>query len=222
MIKTRWFPQTDLYGVTASEYSLGRSNQEVVQQMLEAGIKIIQYREKEFTIRQKYDECLVIRQLCRKYDACFIVNDDVHLALAVEADGVHVGQDDLPVVKVRELVGEKMLVGLSTTTPQQADQAVESGVVDYLGVGPIYDTATKKDAGVPVGLEYLDYLVQHHQIPLVAIGGIKQGNVAKVIRHGATCVVMITDIVGADNIGQRIKSIRETISIIKTNLEKPK
>ena len=222
MIKPRQFPQTDLYGITASEYSLGRSNTEVVQQMLEAGIKLIQYREREFTMRQKYHECLAIRKLCRKYDACFIVNDDVHLAMAVKADGVHVGQDDLPVVKVRELVGEKMLVGLSAATPQQADQAVESGVVDYLGVGPIYDTATKKDVGVPVGLEYLDYLVQHHQIPLVAIGGIKQSNVANVIRHGATCVAMITDIVGADNISQKIKAIRETISIAKASLEKPK
>lgn len=216
----RRFPQTDLYGVTASEYSLGRSNPEVVKQMLEAGIKLIQYREKEFTIRQKYDECLVIRRLCREHDACFIVNDDVHLALAVKADGVHVGQDDLPVDKVRQLVGEKMLIGLSTSTPQQADQVVESGVVDYLGAGPIYDTATKKEAGVPVGLEYLDYLVQHHRIPIVAIGGIKQSNVADVIKHGVTCVVMISDIVGADNIGQKIKAIRETMSIAKANLEK--
>ena len=222
MMAPRRFPKTDLYGVTASEYSLGRSNPEVVQQMLEAGIKLIQYREKEFTIRQKYDECLVIRRLCREYDACFIVNDDVHLALAVKADGVHVGQDDLPVDKVRELVGEKMLIGLSISTPQQADQAVESGVVDYLGAGPIYDTATKKDVGVPIGLEYLDYLVQHYRIPIVAIGGIKQSNVADVIKHGVTCVVMISDIVGADNIGQKIKAIRETISIAKASLEKPK
>jgi len=218
----RRFPQTDIYGVTASEYSLGRSNLEVVRQMLEAGIKLIQYREKEFTMRQKYDECLVIRRLCREHSACFIVNDDVHLALAVKADGVHVGQDDLSVVKVRELVGEKMLIGLSTATPQQADQAVESGVIDYLGAGPIYDTTTKKDAGVPAGLEYLDYLVQHYRIPIVAIGGIKQSNVADVIRHGVTCVVMISDIVGADNIGQKIKAIRETMSIAKASLEKPK
>jgi len=118
-----------------------------------------------------------------------------HLALAVEADGVHVGQDDLSVVKIREMVGEKMLIGLSTTTPQQADQAVESGVVDCLGAGPIYDTATKKDAGMPAGLGYLDYLVQHYRIPIVAIGGIKQSNVADVIKHGVTCAVMISDIV---------------------------
>jgi thiamine-phosphate pyrophosphorylase len=145
----------------------------------------------------------------------------VHLALAVKADGIHVGQDDLPAGKVRELVGEKTLVGLSTSTPQQADQAVAAGVVDYLGAGPIYATATKKDVVVAVGLEYLDYLVQHHRLPLVAIGGIKLSNVADVIKHGADCVAMITDIVGADNIGQRIKAIRETISAARASLEQP-
>ncbi len=109
MKRERWFPDTDLYCIIASEYSLGRSNQEVVEQMLEAGIKLVQYREKEFTMLQKYRECLAIRELCADHNAYFIVNDDVHLALAVKADGVHVGQDDLPVDKVRELVGEKML-----------------------------------------------------------------------------------------------------------------
>src|ERR1035437_1918201 len=118
----RRFPETDLYGITASQYSLGRSNEDVVRQMLEAGIKVVQYREKEFTMRQKYVECLAIRELTARYGACFIVNDDVHLALAVHADGVHVGQDDLPVEKTRELVGEEMLIGLSTHSPEQHDQ----------------------------------------------------------------------------------------------------
>ena len=221
MMTPRQFPRTDLYGITASEHSLGRSNPEVARQMLAAGIKLIQYREKEVTMRQKYDECLAIRRLCREYGACFMVNDDIHLALAVEADGVHIGQDDLPVGKVRELVGERMLIGLSTATPLQADRAVASGVVDYLGAGPVYATATKKDAGAPAGLGYLDYLVQRYRIPFVAIGGIKQSNVADVIRHGVTCVVMISDIVGAGNIGQKIKAIRETMSIARKIPEKP-
>jgi len=105
-----------------------------------------------------------------------------------------------------------MVLGLSICSPQQADQAVKSGVVDYLGVGPIYDTSTKKDVCAPVGLEVLDYVVQHHQIPLVAIGGIKQSNVIDVIKHGATCVTMITEIVSAVNIGDKIRDIRKTLS----------
>lgn len=109
MIQQRRFPQSDLYCITASEYSLGRSNQEVVKQMLEAGIKLIQYREKEFTMRQKLSECLAIRELCTEHKACFIVNDDIGLALAVEADGVHIGQDDLSAEKTRELIGGNVI-----------------------------------------------------------------------------------------------------------------
>ncbi len=212
MIPQRQFPQTDIYGITASAFSLGRSNQEVVKLMLEAGIKLVQYREKEFTIRRKYHECLAIRELCTAYNACFIVNDGVDLALTVEADGVHIGQDDLPAEKTRELIGGKMLLGLSIASPQQADEAVKSGVVDYLGVGPIYETTTKKDVGMPIGMECLDYVTQHYRIPVVAIGGIKQDNVAEVIKHGATCVAMITEIVSAEDIGGRISTIRKTIA----------
>lgn len=105
-----------------------------------------------------------------------------------------------------------MLLGLSIASPQQADEAVKSGVVDYLGVGPIYETATKKDVGMPIGLECLDYVAQRYNIPVVAIGGIKQSNVAEVIRHGATCVAMITEIVSAEDIGGSIRAIQETIS----------
>lgn len=219
MTEQRRFPRTDLYGITASEYSLGRSNQEVVKQMLEASVKIVQYRDKEFTMLRKYRECLAIRELCTDYNACFIVNDDVHLALAVEADGVHIGQDDLPAEKVRELIGEKMLLGLSTSTPQQADQAVQSGVVDYLGVGPVYETSTKKEASLPVGLEYLDYVVQHCNLPVVAIGGIKESNVAEVVRHGVTCLAMISEIVGAGDIGSKIRAIRATMAKARANRE---
>ncbi len=211
-MKPRRFPDSDIYCITVSQYSLGRSNLEVVRQMLAAGIKIIQYREKDFSMRQKYRECLAIRDMTARYNACLIVNDDVHLALAVESDGVHVGQDDLPVEKVRELVGDKMLVGLSTHSPEQADKAATSEVADYIGVGPLFQTFTKKDVQAPVGLGYLDYVVSHHRIPFVAIGGIKEANVAQVIKHGATCVSLVTEIVGAPDIAAKIGAIRKEIS----------
>lgn len=212
MIEPRRFPETDIYGITASQFSMGRSNPEVVRQMLAAGIRIIQYREKDFSMRQKYRECLAIRELTSRYGACFIVNDDVHLALAVGSDGVHVGQDDLPVQKVREIVGDKMLVGLSTHSPEQADEAVASGLADYIGVGPLYQTFTKKDVQSPVGTGYLDYVVSHHRFPFVAIGGIKEHNVAEVIRHGATCICLVTEIVGAPDIAAKIQAIRRQIA----------
>jgi thiamine-phosphate pyrophosphorylase len=206
------FPETDLYGITAGRFSLGRSNLEVVQQMLAASIRIIQYREKEFSLLRKYHECLTIRDLTARSGACFIVNDDVDLALAVRADGVHVGQDDLPVDKVRELVGAGMLIGLSTHSPAQADEAVRAGIADYIGVGPLFETFTKKDVQPAVGLEYLDYVVSRYPIPFVAIGGIKVGNVGQVINRGAHCVCLVTEIVAAENIPAAVRSIRERIS----------
>lgn len=202
------FPETDIYCITASQFSLARSNIEVVRQMMEAGIKIIQYREKDFSMLQKFQECMAIREMTARSGACFIVNDDVDLALAVKADGVHVGQEDLPAEKVRELVGDGMLIGLSTHSPEQAQQAVEAGIADYIGVGSLYGTNLKKEPMAPVGLGYLDYVVSHHRIPFVAIGGIKEHNVAEVVRHGATCVCLVTEIVGSPDIAGRIKSIR--------------
>ncbi|WP_051070574.1 thiamine phosphate synthase [Desulfurispora thermophila] len=196
-----------IYALTSFEHSQGRSNLEVVREILAAGVKIIQYREKEASKRHKYQECLEIRHLTRRAGALFIVNDDVDIALAVQADGVHVGQDDLPVEVVRRLVGPDMIIGLSTHSPQQARSAVECGA-DYIGVGPIFATSTKKDVCAPVGLEYLKYVVEHINIPFVAIGGIKEHNIARVVQTGACCIAMVTEIVGAPDIQKKIAALK--------------
>jgi thiamine-phosphate pyrophosphorylase len=135
--------------------------------------------------------------------------------MAVASDGVHVGQDDLPVEKVRDLVGIKMIIGLSTHSPEQADKAVATGVADYIGVGPLFQTFTKKDVISAVGLDFLDYVVAHHKVPFVAIGGIKENNVLDVVRHGAKCVSLVTEIVGAVDIGVKIRAVREQITKTK-------
>lgn len=202
---------TDLYALTGEEYSLGRSNIEVVEQLVAAGIKIIQYREKNKKKLYKYQECLKIREITKAAGVTLIVNDDIDLALAVKADGVHIGQEDLPVEQVRQLVGSDMIIGLSTHSPQQAQDAVKRGV-DYIGVGPIYPTSTKKDVCPAVGLEYLDYVVQNIKLPFVAIGGIKEHNITEVWRHGARCIAMITELVGAPDIQAKVKSIRQRLS----------
>lgn len=199
--------ETDLYCLTAEQYSRGRDNIQVVKAMINAGIKIIQYREKEKKLLHKYNECLKIRELTREAGVTFIVNDDVDIAMLVEADGVHIGQEDLPVEKVRELVGEEMIIGLSTHSPEQAQDAIRRGA-DYIGVGPIYRTYTKKDVCDPVGLEYLDYAVKNVHIPFVAIGGIKEHNIHEVKARGAKCIAMVTEIVGAEDIEQKIANIR--------------
>lgn len=201
---------TDLYCLTAEEYSLGRSNIEVVKAMLSAGIRIIQYREKEKKMLHKYRECVKIRELTYDAGAVFIVNDDVDLAIMVGADGVHIGQDDLPADKVRELVGEEMIIGVSTHSPQQAQDAIARGA-DYIGVGPIFATKTKKDVCDPVGFEYLDYAVKHVAIPFVAIGGIKEHNISEIKARGAGLIAMVTEIVGAKDIEKKIESIRQKL-----------
>lgn len=200
-----------IYGITAGEYSLGRSNTEVVARMIRSGIRVVQYREKDKSMREKYLECLEIREMTAKAGVTFIVNDHADLALLVGADGVHIGQDDLPPERVRELVGDRMIIGLSTHSPAQARAAVLSGV-DYIGVGPIFPTRTKKDVCEPVGLEYLEYAIKNIEIPKVAIGGIKQHNIGRVAGLGARCIALVTEIVGAEDIEARVRALKEALS----------
>lgn len=200
----------DIYGITSEAHSLGRDNIAVVKEMIDAGITVIQYREKEKTMLERYRQCEVLRRLTRDAGVTFVINDHVGLAVAMEADGIHVGQDDLPVPVVRELVGASMLIGLSTHSPEQAAAAVAAGA-DYIGVGPIFATQTKKDVCDAVGLGYLDHVVAAHTIPFVAIGGIKGHNVGEVRAHGAETIALVTEIVGAESISTRVKAIRDAL-----------
>lgn len=208
----RIYPQTDLYGITDEGLSRGRGNVTVVREMLDAGIRIIQYREKDRKMGSMLEECRAIRQMTREARACFIVNDYADLALLVDADGVHVGQEDLPVAAVRELIGPDRIIGLSTHSPEQAEKAVKAGA-DYIGVGPIFKTKTKKDVCAPVGFSYLKYVAENFDIPFVAIGGIKADNIADVVRHGAKCCALISAIVGAEDIGAAIGEIRKKMNL---------
>lgn len=200
-----------IYCITAEEYSNGRSNIEIVTQMIKAGIRIIQYREKNKKKLLKYQECRILREITKKAGVLFIINDDVDLAILVEADGVHIGQDDLPIEGVRKLVGEEMIIGLSTHSLEQAKEAVIRGA-DYIGVGPIFSTNTKKDVCDTVGFDYLDEIVKNINLPFVAIGGIKEHNLKEVIKHGAKCVAIVTDITSAEDIENKIKKLKEQMS----------
>jgi len=198
---------TGLYGITAQEHSRGRGNREVVALMLSAGIRIIQYREKDKSMRERYEECLVLAPMVRAAGGLFIVDDHPDLALAVGADGVHVGQEDLPLAAVRQLVGPGLIVGVSTHGPVQAQKAAQEGA-DYIGVGPIYPTSTKKDVVPPVGLSYLDWVAAHIGLPFVAIGGIKEHNLPEVVAHGARCAALVTEIVGAPDIPGKVARLQ--------------
>jgi thiamine-phosphate pyrophosphorylase len=130
----------------------------------------------------------------------------VDVALLVKADGVHVGQDDLPVGEVRKLLGRDKIVGLSTHNPKQAADAVRAGA-DYIGVGPIFATRTKEDVCDPVGLSYLDWVVKNISLPFVAIGGIKLHNIDQIIARDTKTICLVTEIVGAEDIAARIKEL---------------
>lgn len=199
--------ETDIYALTDSNFSLGRPVEEVAAALLGAGVKILQYREKKLKAGEMLRQCRILRTLTREAGACFIVNDHIDLALLVDADGVHVGQEDLPVTEVRRLVGPEKIIGLSTHDPEQARAAVAAGA-DYIGVGPIFATFTKDDVCAPVGFEYLDWVVAHLNIPFVALGGVKRHNIAEVARHGARCCALVTELVGAEDIGARVREVR--------------
>lgn len=205
------FRLTSIYALTAEELSKGRSNLEVVDRLIAADIKFLQYRQKDKQAKVMYEECLAIREKTRDAGVTFIVNDYIDLAIAVKADGVHVGQEDLPPEVVRGLIGDAMILGLSTHKPEQIRLAQMSGVVDYIGVGPVFDTKTKKDVGAAVGLNYVRYAAEHSKLPFVAIGGIKANNIAEVAAAGAKTFAVVSEIVGADDITLQAQLLRKIV-----------
>lgn len=210
-----FFINQPIYTITAEAMSNGRDNIEVVGKMLEAGIKFIQYREKEKSALDCYNECVKLREMTRAAGAVFIIDDFVDLAMAVDADGVHVGQTDLPAKVVRKLIGDDKIIGLSTHEPAQLDKSNELGnIIDYIGVGPVYATQTKKDA-TPVGFSYVEYAAKHAKHPFVAIGGIKEHNICDVASHGAKTFAIVSEIVGANDIVGKIKSIEAKLNYNK-------
>ena len=198
-----------IYGITAEKFSAGRTNIEVVQAMIVGGIRLIQYREKRpaKSFATMLAECRAIRALTREAGVLFIINDYPDLALLVNADGVHVGQDDFPVSEVRRLLGPDKLIGLSTHEPAQAAAAVTAGA-DYIGVGPIFSTQTKDDVCAPVGLGYLDHVARTCPLPFVVIGGIKEHNIGEVVARGAATVCLVTEIVGAVDIAATVRRLQ--------------
>ena len=193
-----------LYGITAENFSKGRSNYEVVTEMIKSGIKIIQYREKFKSLREKLEESKILCELCKKNNVLFIVNDHVDIALMVDADGVHVGQEDMPVSEIRKILGANKIIGLSTHSVEDADKAVLQDV-DYIGVGPIFPTTTKDRTAV--GIEYMEYVEKNINLPYIAIGGIKEANLLQVVEKGARRIALVSEIVGADDIVEKVDSL---------------
>lgn len=184
--------QSYLYLVTSPTENLFT----VVEAALKGGLTLVQYRDKTAEDEKRLLQAQKLCQICRQYGALFIVNDRVDIALAVDADGVHLGQQDLPIAVVRQLLGPQRLIGRSTTNPEEMQQAIREGA-NYIGVGPVYETPTK--VGKPAtGLDYVRYAAQHSAIPWFAIGGIDVSNVAEAIAAGAQRVAVVRALMQAE------------------------
>jgi thiamine-phosphate pyrophosphorylase len=168
---------------------------ETVEAALQGGVRLVQYRDKEPDDTIRLTRARSLRSLCRRYQALFIVNDRVDLALATDADGVHLGQQDLPVETARQLLGPHRLIGRSTTNSTELKRAIEEGV-DYIGVGPVYATPTKPDKAA-AGLDYVRYAAAHSTLLWFAIGGIDDQNLPQVLHAGAQRVAMVRAIMQA-------------------------
>ena len=210
-LKKTIFPR-GIYGILGEAFSLGRSNAAMAELLVDNGIDIIQYREKAAKKDRKtmLAECDAIRRITADAHVPFIVNDFLDIALMTGADGVHMGQTDLPVTAVKQLAPH-LMVGCSTHSPAQAVQAMAEGA-DYIGVGPLFATRTKEDVCDAVGLEYLEYVTANIDIPFVAIGGIKRHNLAEVMSRGAKTVCLVTEIISAQDIQKRMREIRQIMS----------
>lgn len=194
-------PDWDVYLVTGESLSAGRTTREVVERAIEGGVGVVQLREKDRTVRERYEMGREIRERCREAGVTFVVNDRVDLAQALNADGVHLGEDDLSVPVARELLGSEAVIGRSVSTVAAAEAAEAAGA-DYLGVGTVYRTGSKADipeAEHGVGPERVAEIADAVDIPLVGIGGITAENAAAVAKAGADGVAVITAITRADD-----------------------
>ncbi len=171
-----------------------------MSQALSAGVTFFQYRSKTGDRKSVYETSLRLASLARDAGAMFIVNDHADIAQAVDADGVHLGQDDLPIEQARKVLGPGKVIGISTHSLAQAREAEQQGA-DYIGFGPIFPTATK-DAGVIQGLETLRIIRRSIGIPIIAIGGITHTTVTEVVRAGADGVAVISALLSAPDIQQ--------------------
>jgi thiamine-phosphate pyrophosphorylase len=201
-----------VYVITDRRMAGERSILEVVRAAIRGGATAVQLREKEITTREMVQLGRALREIARAASVPLIVNDRVDVALAVDAQGVHVGQDDMPAPLARQLIGPGRILGVSAGTVEEARQAERDGA-DCLGVGDVYGTPSKPDAGEPIGVEGLAEIAQAVSIPVVAIGGITHDNAANAIRAGAAGVAVISAIVGAADPEAAAYHLREIVRV---------
>lgn len=200
-----------LYFICGTTTCLGKDLYTVVEDALKGGITLFQFREKgkgALEGKEKLELAIKLKNLCKKYNVPFIVNDDIELALEIDADGVHVGQDDLGVDEIRKLMPNK-IIGLSIGNEEELKQS-KVEYVDYVGVGPVYVTQSKDDAGSAIGYEGLELMRKLlPQIPLVSIGGIQTQHIKDVMKTNVDGVSIISAISYSDNIEKTVREMNE-------------
>jgi len=203
-----------LYVVTDEELSKGKTHREIAAEAVNGGAGVIQLREKKKESREIYEDAVAIREIC-KGKALFIVNDRLDIALASGADGVHLGQDDLPLSVARKIAGTDFIIGISVGSLEEASQAVKDGA-DYIAVSPVYATTSKMNAGPGHGLSLIRIIRDKYpEIPIIGIGGLNASNAAEAINAGLSGIAVISAVVSQDDIAGAAKNLLSVIQEAK-------
>jgi thiamine-phosphate pyrophosphorylase len=203
-----------VYLVTDRGLCRNRPLPDIVLQAAQGGVAYVQLREKELSTRDFVEEAVAVKKLLAPYQVPLIINDRIDVALACGADGIHIGQEDMPYATARRLMGEKAIIGLSVETWADVE-AAESLDVDYIGVSPVFATPTKTDTKEPWGLEGLKKIKFFSRHPLVAIGGINETNARDVVAAGADCLAVVSAICAADSPEAATRKILNLIQMIR-------
>ncbi len=199
-----------LYLVTDRGLSRGRNSLEIVEAAVRGGVTCVQLREKTCSTRDFINEAFAIKDILKTHAVPLIINDRLDVAQAVGADGVHLGQSDMPFKTAKAIVKDTMIIGISAESLEDAVEAENAGA-DYIGVSPIYATPTKTDTAPALGLEGLARIRERVNIPLVGIGGLNADNAGEVIRHGADGVAVVSAIVSADDPEEAARQLKEIV-----------
>ncbi|SMC27225.1 thiamine-phosphate diphosphorylase [Clostridium acidisoli DSM 12555] len=197
-----------LYLVTDRSFLGGKSIEEAVEEAIKGGVTLVQVREKDASSREFYEVALKVKKVTDKYKVPLIIDDRLDIAQAVDASGVHLGQSDLPLKLARNILGKDKIIGISVGNVAEAKEAEADGA-DYVGIGTIFFTGTKKDIKTPIGIEGLTEIVENIKIPSVAIGGINQENTKAVLKSGTNGVAVISAILGKKDIRGAAEEFRK-------------
>ena len=203
------FNEIDVYPVTCERLSAGRSNLEVLEAVISGGARIIQLREKEYSKRDLYRLALTFREVTARAGVLLVINDYLDIALAVGADGVHLGQDDLPLTAARRLAPD-LLIGISTHSLEEALEAEREGA-DYVNIGPVFATSTKAGVDRGLGPEAIASIGSRLSVPFTVMGGITAANLDEILAAGARRIAMITAITQSADIAEAVRVFSERI-----------